>query len=148
MIVVFDANVAVTLSLPRSQSSRLYDRLLEMGHEIAISPRIFAEVKEKMLHKASLRAWLCMSDEEIDAFLIRLPKITTVTEGIVEIEGVVRNDPKDDHIVAAAIESKATFIVTEDKHLLQINFWRGIRIVDRQTLLAELDDTDNGSTGT
>jgi uncharacterized protein len=135
MIVLFDANAAIPLALPRSLSSRLYHRLLELGHKIAVSPLILAEIQDRMSHKPSLQRWLRMTPEQIQAFFERLPNIATVTAGNYEISDIVSADPNDDHVIAAAIESKASFIVTEDKHLLRLNSWRGIQIVDRATML-------------
>jgi putative PIN family toxin of toxin-antitoxin system len=41
---------------------------------------------------------------------------------------VVR-DPKDNHVVAAAVESKSKFIITGDKDLLELENHSGIRIL-------------------
>ncbi len=49
------------------------------------------------------------------------------------------DDPDDDHILAAAIETQSEFIVSEDRHLLGLGIWRGIKIVSRTEMMAELD---------
>jgi predicted nucleic acid-binding protein len=40
--------------------------------------------------------------------------------GIQQAVGAVPADPQDDMIVAAALESQAEYIVSEDKHLLAL----------------------------
>jgi predicted nucleic acid-binding protein len=62
--------------------------------------------------------------------------------GVIDLPGVVPADPKDDKIVAAAFECAAEYVVSEDRHLLDLGIFGGIRIVNRDTLLAELDRRD------
>jgi putative PIN family toxin of toxin-antitoxin system len=50
----------------------------------------------------------------------------------------VCRDPKDDMVIATAIFGHATFIATEDKDLLDIGEYQGIRIVNGVELLAVL----------
>jgi len=42
-------------------------------------------------------------------------------------------------IIAAAIEANAEYIVSEDKHLLNLRSCRGIAIMNRDEFTAELD---------
>lgn len=147
MKVVFDTNVAIPLVLSTTRSSRLYSRLNALGHTLALSPWILAEVREKMTTSVGLRKWLNLPDAVIERFLEDLPDLGEVAAGEYEVHGAVRADPDDHHILAAALESGASRIVTEDRHLLDLGLWRGIRIVDRATMLAELGPEDLGGAG-
>jgi len=42
---------------------------------------------------------------------------------------IVPDDPKDDFIIAAAVEGKARYIVSGDEHLLNLGHYRGIKIL-------------------
>jgi len=42
-------------------------------------------------------------------------------------------------IIAAALESKAEYIVSEDKHLLDLKEYQGIKIMNREGFETELD---------
>lgn len=139
MVVVFDSDVLIPLILPASRSTHLLDRLRAAGHRVAASPAILDEVSEKLRTKASLRKWLDLADEEIEEFLALLPIFLVVVPGIVQVEGAVPADPDDDKIIAAAIESQASYIITEDRHLLDLQEWSGIRIMNRVEFNAELD---------
>ncbi len=48
-------------------------------------------------------------------------------------------DADDDMIVAAAVESQARYIVTEDGHLLTLGNYKGIKILSRNSFHNELD---------
>ena len=143
LVVVFDTNVLIPLALPsgRSQSTRLLSRLRAAGHLVAVSPAILREVAEKMRTKRSLREWLALSDEEIEQFIGDLPAIvgTERLSGNVTTPGAVKADPKDDKILAAAKESGASYIVSEDRHLRKLKEWEGIRIMNRDEFMTELD---------
>jgi predicted nucleic acid-binding protein len=51
----------------------------------------------------------------------------------------VTADPDDDAVIAAAVEAKASYIVTEDRHLLAVRRHETIRIMSRDEFRAELD---------
>ena len=48
-------------------------------------------------------------------------------------------DPKDDMIIAAAVESGASYIVSEDHHLRDLKQHQGITILGTDEFKAELD---------
>lgn len=104
MIVVFDADVLIPMILPASRSARLFMRLRSAGHKVAISPQILEEVREKLLTDVGVRDWLELPDKDLEAYLKDLPKLCVLTEGSVVIQGVVRDDPDDDKILACAKE--------------------------------------------
>jgi len=45
------------------------------------------------------------------------------------IERVIVADPKDDAILACALEGKASYIISGDEHLLALREYRGIKIL-------------------
>lgn len=148
MKVLFDMSAVIPMTIDVSLSTRLADRLWDAGHEIVISPGILDEAREKLLTNPGLRKWLSKDDRELRTFLDRLPKLCLVAPGDVEIRGEVPDDPDDDHVLAAALEMAVDFIVSEDRHLLDLGTWRGIAILSRAEMMAELDrretdDTEN-----
>ena len=53
----------------------------------------------------------------------------------------VKADPDDDRVLEAAEAGRATFLVSGDKHLLDLATWRGIRIVSPAAFVKEFIDT-------
>jgi len=139
LVVVFDSNVAIPLVLAASRSSRIVARLLAGGHEPVISAAILSEVEEKLHTKESLRKWLGVADEEIEEFLNNLSTVFTVFVTEDNVPRVVVDDPDDDLVIATAVQSKAGYIVSEDRHLLRMDGFQGIRIMTRDDFLRELD---------
>ena len=48
---------------------------------------------------------------------------------------VVKDDPDDNKFIEAALEGKADYIVTQDRHLLHIKEFEGIKIVSPEEFL-------------
>jgi len=98
-------------------------------------------LQPKNLTKQSLRRWLELPDADIDEFIDQdLPAKTLPIAGHRQAHGAVPADPNDDIIIAAAaLEANAAYIVTEDKHLLELKKYRDIKILSREEFAAELD---------
>lgn len=137
---VWDSSVLIPLILPQSKSAALYSRLDSAGWPVAATPAILKEVREKLQTKPSLQRWLNLTDEDIAQFVdIVLPALVQLYPGIVTAAGAVPADPDDDIIVAAAVESRAKYIVSEDQHLLSLGNYAGIKILSRDAFRDELD---------
>lgn len=53
---------------------------------------------------------------------------------------IVKDDTDDNKFIEAAVEGKASYIVTQDNHLLKIKELRGIEILTPQEFLSRLDN--------
>ncbi|OGG31592.1 putative toxin-antitoxin system toxin component, PIN family [Candidatus Gottesmanbacteria bacterium RIFCSPLOWO2_02_FULL_38_8] len=53
--------------------------------------------------------------------------------------GQVSRDPKDNKFLATAIAAKARYLVTEDKDLLDLKEYQGIKIIDTNIFLLTLE---------
>jgi predicted nucleic acid-binding protein len=88
---------------------------------LQLPPAILQEVREKLETKLSLRRWMGLDDGDISQFVDNvLPALLRMYPGAVNAAGAVPADPDDDAIVAAALESHARYIVSEDRHLLNL----------------------------
>ena len=139
MIVVFDTDVILPMLLPASRSTRLYQRLRANRHTVAASQLIFDEVREKLLTDTALREWLALPERDLLTFVRDLPRYFRSTPGLVTAAGAVKDDPKDDKILAAAKEAGASYLISEDRHLRKLKVWEGIQIMNRDEFTSELD---------
>ena len=138
-IVVFDSNILIPLILPASRATRLFSRLQAAGWIIAASPQILDEVAEKLRAKENLRRWLKLTESEIDEYLGVLPVLLRMVPGLVSVSGVVVADSTDDKILASAIEAGASYVISQDRHLLDLRSYQSIMIMDIEQFSAELD---------
>jgi len=86
---------------------------------------------EELVHVVSyprIASRLRMSESDVEAILAALLSQADVTPSELELPGVTR-DPKDDAIVACAVEGQADFVVSGDQDLLVLGVYEGIRVV-------------------
>lgn len=141
MRVVLDANVFVSaLIRPEGPPGRILVRLLREGtFELVASPATLAELR-RSLRYPRVRRYLALSEEELDLWVEALPAIAVVVKGTVS-RHVVEADPADDIYIAAAADGLASYIVSGDRHLLDLEEHEGIRIVTPREFLDLLEQS-------
>jgi putative PIN family toxin of toxin-antitoxin system len=137
---VLDANVFVSaLIRPQGPPGRILVSFLEgRAFELVVSASIFDELR-RCLNYPQVRRRIAATDEELDLWVAALDLIVEPTEGAMEVRGV-SEDPDDDQYLAAALEGRAQFIVSGDRHLLDLRTYEGVRIVTPREFLRLLED--------
>lgn len=139
MRVVLDTNVIVS-ALIRSISI-LGDivRHWEKGTiDLVVSPMLLAEYR-RTLNYPHLRRLHGLSDAKLEESIAAFQEAEVVVSPAYH-EAVVSADPDDDIFIACAVAGRADYIVSGDRHLLDIGEHQGIRIVLPAVFLALLDD--------
>jgi putative PIN family toxin of toxin-antitoxin system len=131
---VLDANVFVSAAIrPEGPPGQIIERFLrDSPFEIVLSPAIIEETLRALAYprvRKHLRA-------EIDAsaWFEAIVVLADLVPGEYALDGV-SDDPDDDKYVAAALESRATFVVTGDPDLLKVQEHAGVRIVSPRQFL-------------
>lgn len=138
MRVVLDANVLVSaLIRPIGPPGRVVDRVMrEEGFGLVASPAMLDELR-RALQYPRVRKYLPLSEAEIDLWVDALQAIAIVVEGRPS-RRVIAADPADDIYLFAAVDGLADYIVTGDRHLLDLAGYEGIPIVTPRTFLDSL----------
>jgi uncharacterized protein len=135
--VVLDANVLVSAVLnPSSNPGHILELVRQNAVQLLVSPDILAEVKAVLLYPR-LRKLHRRSPKWIKAFVQELADLAEMTPGVLIVDAV-KADPADNIYLACAVEGRADFVVSGDKHLKNLKRYQGIRIVDPATLLRAL----------
>jgi hypothetical protein len=72
-------------------------------------------------------------------------KIVSISEIINPQDKIqaVKEDPDDDKFLECALEGKAEYLVSRDKHLLKLRSYKGIKIIKPEEFLKILKKTDD-----
>jgi putative PIN family toxin of toxin-antitoxin system len=137
--VVIDTNVIISRYWsPRGIASRVLGLLERNAFELVLSADILAEY-HRVLRYPDIQAFHRMSDAEIDRALDELVGVSIVIEPSERL-AVIEDDPDDDIFLECAVEAKAQFIVSGNKHLLKLGAYRGIQILPLALFLRLFDD--------
>jgi putative PIN family toxin of toxin-antitoxin system len=128
--VVLDTNVLISAFLfPGGAPEAVYRLALEGRVELVTSRPLLAEFGRVLSLKFG---WEDRMAEEAVAQVARIAVVVEPTQTVSQI----RADPADDRVLEAAAEGQAGAIVSGDRHLLQIDPWRDIRVLSPAAFLA------------
>ena len=139
MRAVLDANVLVSaLIRPQGPPGQILDRLLrDSAFELVASHATLEELR-RSLGYSKVRKYLALTDRDLDVWVESLTAIAVLVEGRPS-RRFVEADPADDVYIAAAVEGLAEYIVTGDRHLLDLETHESIRIVTPRAFLSDLE---------
>ncbi len=130
---VLDANVYVSGYVrPEGPPGQIVERLLrDSAFEVVLSTAIVDEVLRALAYpRVRKSARTKVGPDLWFEDIVMLAALVTDHE-----IGAVSKDPDDDKYIAAAIEGRASFVVSGDPDLLDIKDHEGIRIVNPRTFL-------------
>ena len=135
MRVVLDTNVLVSAILSRGNPPDSILRAWRRGSfELVTSSPLMREL-ENVLTRPRIRRRLRWSTEERTAFVAALREgaLVVTTEGELS---VIQADPADNRVLEAAVGAGADYIVSGDRHLLELGSYESVRIVTPARFLA------------
>ncbi len=123
MNVVLDTNVLISLSVwETSEAKKLLDELVHKNINIFSSEEI------KFEYVKVLRRDFELSDNRIEEMLEKIFFYIDFVEPAEKVD-IVKDDPTDNKIIECAIASNSEYIITYDKHLLDIKKFRNIKMI-------------------
>ena len=136
--VVLDSVFAVSSFLTVGLTAELV-LLCEEKVELYTTEKILQEIRYVLLAKPHIRNRYDYTATEVDVFVAYLQEISTIIDQLPEIS-VIERDPKDDMIIACAIAASADYIISRDRHLLDLGRYQDIEIVTPENFMQMLRD--------
>ena len=131
---VLDTNIFVSATIERvGASGRILQAWRQGKLNLISSPVLLAELEE-VLKRPRIRKYQWLTSEEVAGLVSLMEKAAIQTSGN-KLVSVVKEDPADDYVLSAAMEGSAEYIVTGNMHLLKLNPFQGIKIVDLSGLV-------------
>jgi len=131
MILTLDTNILISALGWKGPEYTLMELIFDGEIKLAISPPILEEftgvAKSKKFNFA---------DDEIDDYLDALLVTGKVVFPDVNIS-IIKSDPADNRILECAVTSNSNYIITGNKHLLKLNRYKKIRIMNASKFLNE-----------
>ena len=135
---VIDTNVLVSgLLSKQGPPRRVLDAWLESHYTLVTSLYLVDELIH-VLSYPRIADRFRLAEQEITDILAALLSQAEVTPGQLHLPGVTR-DPKDDAVVACAVEGEADYIVSGDQDLLVLGDYQGCQVVTPRQFLGILN---------
>lgn len=131
---VLDANVFVSAAVhPEGPPGRIIERFLRTDtFTLVLLPDIVEEVLRALAYPKVRR--YVRRDLGSALWFEDLVVLAELVPGAYHVSGVSQ-DPDDDKYLAAAVEGRATFVVTGDPHLLAVGEYEDVRIISPRAFL-------------
>lgn len=100
---------------------------------MAISPTLLAELIRVLNYPK-----LGLTADEIEAFVSDILS-HAVTVSPSRTLDLITEDPDDNRVIECALEADAPWIVSGDRHLLELIEYEGVRVIDARKALMILD---------
>ena len=129
---VLDSSVIVSAFLSSAGASAEVLRLWQKDRafQVITSDPILGEVIRVLLEHD-------IADSLVEDFVAAIHLLALVTDNLYVVRYVTQ-DPSDDIFLAAALEGRANYIVTLDRHLLSLKQYHGVRVVRPAQFLRQL----------
>jgi len=127
--VVADTNVLFSAMFWKGNEARILKLAEEGKIKLLTSPALLDELRIVLMHKE-----LGLDEgtvEENVQYILSIAELVSPKRMV----KVIHEDPSDNRILECALEGRTKYIVSGDKHLLQIRKFRGIRIVRAKEFL-------------
>jgi len=131
--VVFDTNVWVSIFMKKTLGEEFSKILGERNIQIYTSEQILKEIS-KVLFYPKINELLNLSRVSMKEILQNILKSSILIKPKFKLS-VIKEDPEDNKILDCALQSKADFIVSGDKHLLKLKKFKKTKIITPREFL-------------
>jgi putative PIN family toxin of toxin-antitoxin system len=123
---VFDTNVLISALIKEGIPNQI---LLYAGekYQLCICQEIIDEFRE-VIKRPKIQKLAYLTMDKITNFLSDIQNIAHIVNDIPSID-IIKADPDDNTILACALKAQADYIISGDRHLKQLGFYKDIQIV-------------------
>lgn len=132
--VVIDTNQFISSVINKhGPSANLLEAWRKYHFTLVLSEKILLEIRRVFSYPRISQKYR-LNENDINALVDFLEHEAVVLSDLGKID-VIKDDPEDNEILACALEAGADYIVSGDKHLLNLKNYQGITIVTVQEFL-------------
>jgi len=137
--IVIDTNVFISATITEEgKPAQIVKAWREKKLEVIISPEILKEIGQ-VVFRHKIKKISFWTEKERYQFIEDLARICILTPGSLELKQAVKHT-QDRKFLVAAIEGKADYIVSGDRHLRDLGAYKGIKIVSANEFLQILEN--------
>jgi len=128
MRIVLDTNIWLSAIFWKGEANKIIEACEKNKTEIIITEDILSEIIEVLNKESKFQKFIKNKNQNIEDLIRTILSIATLVETKVKLD-IIKEDPGDNIILEAALDGKSNYIVSYDKHLLNMLEFRKIRIL-------------------
>lgn len=132
MRITVDTNILISSLGWNGAESAIIEMVLESKLELCLSTQILGEFYRVVRYPK-----FGFSDGEIDGFIGRLLAGAVLVEPGLALS-VITEDPDDNKVIECAVEGNSRYIISGDRHLLNLGKYQGIEIMRAPDFIKEI----------
>lgn len=128
MRIVLDTNVWLSAIFWEGEANKIIVVCERNKVEIIITEDILSEIVGILNKEAKFQRFIENKNQNIEDLIRSILSIATLIETKIKLD-IIKEDPKDNIILEAALDGKSDYIISYDKHILNMLEFRKIRIL-------------------
>ena len=133
MKIVIDTNVFISGTLWYGIPNRIIELIDFKNIDLVLSQEILQEFSE-VLQYDEIQNKIKIKNFEMTYTLKKITELAQIVDPKKKHK-VIKDDPDDDKFIDAAVEGDVDYLVSKDKHLLNLKEFNGIKIVSPEEFL-------------
>ncbi len=127
-----DTNILISALGWKGNPKQVFNKITSGEVELVISDEQFSELSEALEYPK-----FEFTKEQKDRFKVLILGIATIVKPVEKIN-VIKEDPDDNMHLEAAVAGNVKYIISGDSDLLELNEFRGIKIITAKEFLEEI----------
>jgi putative PIN family toxin of toxin-antitoxin system len=134
MRVVFDTNIWLSGIFWNGEANKLIELAMSKKIKIIITENILSEIIEVLNKEEKFQKFIEDKKQKIEDLIRTILSFSVLIKTKSKLE-LIKDHPKDNIILEAALDGKADYIVSYDKHVLNMIEFREIKISEPKDFL-------------
>ena len=141
LVIIADINILLPLLFGQTQRAKFLRKAWKsLGFRLVLTPQILDELSRVVTYPKVLTNFGLDTASVTSAIQI-LKRIAILLPGDYAEVDVIEEDPSDNIYLAAALESGADYLVTQDRHILSLKYFYGTQIISLEQFVRVLRKT-------
>jgi hypothetical protein len=128
MKVVLDTNIWLSAIFWQGESNKLIESCEKNKIKVIITEGILSEIIKVLNKESKFKRFIEDKNQKIEDLVRTILSISTLIEIKTKLD-IIKEDPDDNIILEAALDGKSDYIISYDKHLLNMLEFRKIPIL-------------------
>ena len=137
MKVVLDTNIWLSAIFWKGEANKVVEKLINRKIEIIITKEILSEIIEVLNKENKFQKFIKERKHKIEDLIRTILSFSKLIETTSKFE-LIKDDPKDNIILEAGFDGKVDYIISYDKHVLNMIEFRKIEILKPDDFLKVL----------